>query len=169
MNNIAGIRNTLLRIINYKIMKKKISKTLIHQICMKKQEELIENFASRVNTIKEDVYDKTHSTSQTEDQAAGKVELLRNFEKELSFVRLEMEMLKSLKPSVENKKVESGAMVITNHLNFYISVSVEKIDIERELIYGISTKAPIYFAMEGLEKGNTFTFNNKTYEIEDVY
>ena len=81
-----------------KRMKKKITKSRILDACIQKQEELIKSFEDRVSVSKADAYEHEHSASQTENRTAGKVELLRTFEKELGFVRMEMEFLKSLNP-----------------------------------------------------------------------
>ena len=150
-------------------MKKKIAKSQILDACMQKQEELIKSFEDRVNVSKADAYDHEHSASQTENRTAGKVDLLRTFEKELGFVRMEMEFLKSLNPEKINTAVEAGAVVITNRMNFFIAVSSEKIEVDGEMIFGMSTKAPLYTAMQGMEKGKSFEFNGTEYEIEEVY
>lgn len=150
-------------------MKKKIPKNQILEACLKKQEELIESFESRVQEMKDDAFSRNHSSSQTEDRKTGKIELLRNFEKELAFVRMEMEILKSLNPATNNTKVESGAVVITDKMNFFIAVSSEKVEIDGETVFGISTKAPIYSVMQGLEKDNEFEFNDRAYKIVEVY
>jgi hypothetical protein len=47
-------------------------------------------------------------------------------------------------------------------------VSSEKVEVNGESVFGISTKAPIYANMRGLEKGK-FQFNETHYVIEDVY
>lgn len=150
-------------------MKKNITKAGVLQACLKKQEELIESFESRVNESKADTYSQNQSASQSEDRSAGKMELLATYRNELAFAKSEMGFLRSLNATTENSKVEPGAMVITNHLNFFISVSSEKIEVEGEEVFGISTNAPIYKMMEGMQKKDKFSFNEKEYIIEEVY
>lgn len=158
--------NTCLKFKNF-IMA--ISKDLILKTCIKKQEELVKNFNSRVTEMREDTYTQDHSASQTEDRTAGKVEILSTLERELAFVQMEMGYLKSLNPGKVNEKVEPGAVVVTNQRTFFIAVSTEKVEIDGQEVFGISTKAPIYAAMEGLKKSDTFSFNGVHYTIEDVY
>jgi transcription elongation GreA/GreB family factor len=150
-------------------MKKKITKDQILQACLQKQEELVKSFKKRVSEMTKDAYTHNHSASQRENRSTGKVEVLSTLKKELSFVQREMKYLTTLDPEKVNTKVEPGAVVITNVLDFYISVSSEKVKIGSNIIYGISTKAPIYKAMRGLQKGDTFSFNKKEYTIKDVY
>ena len=146
-----------------------ISKDIILKTCIEKQEELVKNFDSRVTEMREDAYSQDHSASQSEDRTAGKVEILSTLERELAFVQMEMGYLKSLNPGKVNEKVEPGAVVVTNQRTFFIAVSTEKVDIDGQEVFGISTKAPIYAVMEGLAKGDTFSFNGIDYKIENVY
>ena len=119
--------------------------------------------------MREDAYSQDHSASQSEDRTAGKVEILSTLERELAFVQMEMGYLKSLNPGKVNEKVEPGAVVVTNQRTFFIAVSTEKVDIDGQEVFGISTKAPIYAVMEGLAKGDSFSFNGIDYKIENVY
>lgn len=150
-------------------MKKNISKAAVLAACLQKQEELIENFESRVNESKADTYSHSQSESQSEDRTAGKMELLNTYRHELAFAKSEMNFLKSLNATIAHAKAEAGAMVITNHLNFFIGVSSEKIEVDGTEVFGVSTNAPIYKTMEGMGKKDKFLFNKKEYIIEDVY
>lgn len=150
-------------------MKQKIDKKLVLEACILKQEELIVSFESRISELKTDAFEQNQSPSQTEDRATTKIDLLRNFEKELAFAKMEMDYLKTIDAAAINNKAEPGAMVITNHLNFFIAVSSEKVEVEGDVIFGISTKAPIYSVMQGLQKGAAFSYNDTNYEIEDLY
>ena len=135
-----------------------ISKDIILKTCIEKQEELVKNFDSRVTEMREDAYSQNQSASQSEDRTAGKVELLSTLEKELSFVQMEMGYLKSINADKINEKVEPGAVVVTNQRTFFIAVSTEKVSIDGQEVFGISTKAPIYSAMEGLKNAEKEVF-----------
>lgn len=148
---------------------KKISKEAILNACIEKQEALINSFEGRVAEMKEDAYGKEQSASQSEDRAAGKIELLSNFEQELKFAQMEMGYLKTLDPMQEKDKIEPGAVAITNQRNFFVAISSEKVDVNGTEVFGLSTNAPIYSAMKDLKKGDQFEFNGIKYSVEDVY
>lgn len=150
-------------------MKKNISKDLILKACITKQEELVNNFESKVNELKAEASSQRQSASQSEDRTAGDVELLDTLQRELTFVQMEMGYLKSLDPEITNTKVEPGAVVVTNQRTFFIAVSSEKIEIDGQEIFGISTNAPIYSTMTGLTKADEFEFNGISYTIQTVY
>ncbi|MDQ6843209.1 MAG: hypothetical protein M3Z92_02495 [Bacteroidota bacterium] len=147
---------------------KKITKKMVLEACLQKQEELVASFEERVNMMKSDTYNQKQSASQSEDRTAGKVDLLDTYKTELAFARREMEYLKTLDASIENTNVAPGALVVTDRMNFFIGVSSEKTGVDGEEIFGISTNAPIYKLMAGLEKGAKFKFNETEYKIKDV-
>jgi hypothetical protein len=147
----------------------RIDKHKIFEACLQQQTEEVNNFEARVNSMKSDVDTNEQSASQSEERTAGKLELLSNYEKELTFSRMEMNHLKALKPSITNTKVEPGAIVMTDQLNFYISIPINKIEVDGETFVGISTNAPIYTVMKDKVKGDTFKFNETTYTILNVY
>ncbi len=150
-------------------MKNRIDKNKILQACIENQNELIDNFKKREAEYNEDTFSQNESASQSEDRRAGKYELLKALGDELAFAQKELAYLNSLDVAEESTVVEPGATVVTDKLTFFISISGEKIEIDGETIIGISTRAPIYASMRGLEKGSSFTFNETTYVIEDVY
>ncbi len=150
-------------------MKQKISKQDILNICIQKQEEQVENFDSRVTSMKLDINNKSFSASQSEDRNTGKTELLIIYENELAFSATDLNYLKSLDPSAEYSTVQPGALVITNEFLFYIAIATEKFVIDGATVIGISARAPIYKAMQGLSKGDTFKFNEMQYLIEELY
>jgi hypothetical protein len=47
-------------------------------------------------------------------------------------------------------------------------VSSEKVEVNGESVFGISTKAPFMLTW-GIRKGSKFQFNETHYVIEDVY
>ncbi len=150
-------------------MKKTISKAVIQDTCLQKQQELIDNYSSRVNEMTTDASSQDQSASQSEDRNAGDIEILSTIAGELEFVQREMAFLKSLNPDEVNTIVTPGAVVVTNERTFFIAVSSEKVEIDGKFIFGISTNAPIYSVMEGLKKGDAFEFNGTAYKIENIY
>ncbi|MEO6231636.1 MAG: hypothetical protein ABJB11_11355 [Ferruginibacter sp.] len=150
-------------------MKKNITKNLILEACLEKQEELIAGFERRVNETRADAYERQESDSQSENRTPGKIELLSKFQSELEFAKLEMEYLKTLDAAIVTTVVQPGAVVVTNLRTFFIGVSSEKIDIDGDEVFGISTKAPIYAVMQGLEKGGSFEYNDTAYTLKNVY
>jgi len=150
-------------------MKSRIVKPLILEACIQKQDELIDNFKKREAEMNDDTFSQNESPSQSEDRRAGKYELLKAIGDELAFAQKELVYLNSLDVTTESTHVGPGAVVVTEQFIFFIGVSSERVEVDGVTVFGISTKAPIYANMRGLEKGNKFQFNETNYVIEDVY
>jgi hypothetical protein len=150
-------------------MRNKIDKNHILKECRQNQLELIDNYKKREAEINADTFNQNESASQSEDRRAGKYELLKVLGDELIFAQNELAYLDSLDVTKGNSHVEPGAIVATDQLTFFIAISSDKFEIDGEIIVGISTKAPIYASMKGLQKGSSFKFNETTYVIEDLY
>jgi hypothetical protein len=150
-------------------MKNRIDKNGILQACIEKQNELIDHFKKREAEVNDDTFSQNESASQSEDRRAGKYELLKALGDELAFAQQELAYLNALDVTKESSVVESGATIVTDQLIFFIGISSEKVEIEGVTIVGISTRAPIYANMKGLQKGSSFQFNETNYVIEEVY
>ena len=150
-------------------MKSKIPKTIMQKACVQKQQELIDSFKQREAELYNDTIRQNASDSQTESRKAGNAELLKVLSDELTFAQQELIYLNSIDVTGECTHVEPGAVVITDQLTFFIGVSSEKVELDGEIFFGISTKAPIYAGLKGLQKGERFQFNETKYLIEDIY
>ena len=150
-------------------MKNRLNKTRILEACIEKQHELIDNFTKREAEMNDDTFSQNESASQSEDRRAGKYALLKAIGDELAFAQKELSFLNTLDVAKESTQVEPAAVVVTETFIFFIGVSSEKVDVDGVEVFGMSTRAPIYANMRGLEKGSKFQFNETNYVIEDVY
>jgi hypothetical protein len=146
-----------------------ISKAAILSACLKKQQELIDNFNQRIDEAKAEAFSHTETPSQTDEGSSSAEELLELMGQELQFVRTEMEILRSIDPQDPADHVERGAVVVTDQRTFFIGVSSEDIEVNGVKVFGMSEKAPLYAHMKGLKTGDTFQFNTTKYEIKAVY
>lgn len=70
-----------------------------------------------------------------------------------------------------NKKLNEvgfGAVVITDNQKLFIAVGAGKIQLEKDVYYAISPKVPIYQAIKGLKKGDTYTFQGRKGRIHEI-
>ena len=65
--------------------------------------------------------------------------------------------------------VDFGSIVVTDKETFFVAVSLEAFDVDGRHVYGLSDRAPIFFKMKGKKAGDSFTYNDTTYQIKDVY
>lgn len=150
-------------------MSTRIDKADIHQACMVKQQELIENFEMEIASLKKEMFAHDFSQSQSDSGSVERNELLVRYENELIFLNNELQILESIDPNEETEKAELGSVVVTDQRIFYVSVSIEQIEVEGQKIFGLSVKAPIYEAISKISKGEKMSFNGVNYKVLDVY
>ena len=66
------------------------------------------------------------------------------------------------------KTVDEGAVVTFNGRHFIIAVATSEFTCQGESFMGISTQAPIFASLEGLQKGDAFTYGDQEFVIENV-
>jgi hypothetical protein len=90
---------------------------------------------------------------------------------QLQFATHEMSLLQNMLSSIQtlHPAVKLGSIVETDLEMFFVSASIERFEADGQKVFGLSTKSPLYKAMEGKKTGDTFTFNKRTYYIKEVY
>lgn len=146
-----------------------ISKASILHACQIKQELTISDFEKEVKNIRQNLTDHDEIASQAHRGSGGQNEMLVRLEHELSFLKKELETLNNLDPNEAKTHVEHGAVVVTDQRTFFISTSIEQVEVNEKSIFGISVKAPIFKVMEGKKSGESFEFNGIRYQIESIY
>ncbi len=64
--------------------------------------------------------------------------------------------------------VRNGSLVYTSKGIFYISISAGQIKVEDQLVFAISSASPIGKLMIGKKKGESFSFNQNSYTVENI-
>ncbi len=153
------------------IMENRASKKQILEAGLKAQAAIVNDFRSRIEELKatgQQYASEQHDsgaqsmTADTEEQAALMSE-------QLAMVEEEFDKLHRIETSEDHDNVHLGSVVVTEKQSFFVSVSIERFKCEGQEYFGVSTKAPIYKAMEGKQKGDSFEVNGRTFQILDLY
>lgn len=100
------------------------------------------------------------------DQLIGRRDMFKGqYQKALS----ELNVLDMIDLKEPRRTVEFGAIVISDVCWLFVSISAGKIELDGQLYYAISPAVPLYKAMEGFKKGDSFEFNGKKQHIEEVF
>ena len=150
---------------------KRIPKKEIFDACVKRQQELIDNFTNEIETVEKEMNDRDNMPSQTDhNPAAEQLAMYNELKKELEFLKYEMRILEELDIEKEYTEVAPGAVVVTDKRTFFVCVSIEEVEVsDDKKIFGLSTEAPIYASMKGVKKGEDFEFRSYHYKVLDVY
>lgn len=65
-------------------------------------------------------------------------------------------------------KVEPGALVLTDSLNFYIGISASLFEFDGKSYIGLETAAPIYSEIKDAQVGDEVIFKGKKYKILEI-
>ena len=81
-----------------------------------------------------------------------------------------LNVLNKIDAERENEAAALGAVVFTGSQNFYISASLGQIKLnDNQNFVAISTSSPMYLAMAGKKKNETFAFRDKKFTIQDLF
>lgn len=83
--------------------------------------------------------------------------------------QLQYAELERIDPLRSCLKAEAGALLKCNSGNYYIAVACGKMIMENEIYYAISVEAPIAKILLGKKRGDSFDFNGKKFQINEVY
>ena len=81
----------------------------------------------------------------------------------------ELKILEIIDPDKNCDKAEFGAVVISSMHKLFISVGLGKIKVGEEEFFAISPKVPIFNAVDGKAKGESFSINGRQFELLEVY
>jgi len=81
----------------------------------------------------------------------------------------DLKLVRKADPERISDKVEFGAVIITDKQKMFVSAALGKITVDNESVYAISTQVPVYNAMKDLKIGDTFSINNNSFTIKDVF
>jgi hypothetical protein len=101
-----------------------------------------------------------------------RTQLLRKrdmYAQQLATTTEQINLLERINPGNLSEKVEFGVVVITETQKIFVSTGLGRIQVDGDTFFAISPAVPIYKAIEGKRAGDSFSFNNKTMKILDVF
>ncbi len=101
-------------------------------------------------------------------EARENADLAAAFDHPVKDHHAKIDVLENLDFSVTDR-VQPGAVVAFGGRHVVVAVSTAQFDHDGVRYMGISPQSPIYKAMDGLEAGESFVFNGKEIEVEDVF
>lgn len=156
-----------------KTPEQKLLRKQILDACIGKQQLLLDDFTSRINHIlkheglgNEDEYDNTELAQDS--QRFAEINALNH---SLSFATSDMNVLRYLSTLTEitHETPERGAVVITNHGKYFISVSAGQMKVDDEIFTTLSPNSQLFKMMKGKHVGESFEFNRMKYRIEEIF
>lgn len=137
-----------------------------------KQAVIISDFRVRINDMMEGGAEISQDMLDVEQKSLDEAskEEVSHLADQLNFALAELDRLERMQVGDRlNDHVSMGAVVKTDKMTFYPSVSLERFEVNGEELFGISDQAPLYQAMKGKKAGDTFGYGENSYKILDVF
>ena len=91
------------------------------------------------------------------------------YAKQLDEAMSGMAILKRLNATKENQEIMLGTVVETNDQTFFIALSFGQINVDDKPYFAISAMSPMFKAMAGKKKGDSFSFRDKEFKIKKMF
>jgi transcription elongation GreA/GreB family factor len=143
-------------------------KTKLHQECIRLQKALAEN-ASMINaqqtandekSTMEDKFESFREQMQIERDMYAKL-----YDDAMSYI----ENLEKINVSKIQLVASAGTVVVTAEQKYFVAISLGKIIVDGVTYMAISPVSPVFQAMAGKKKGDSFAFRDKKQEILEVF
>ncbi|MCZ4245028.1 3-oxoacyl-ACP synthase [Pedobacter punctiformis] len=145
-------------------------KSLLYQLCLTFIEKRIENIEYSLLQARQASNDDTKSSAG--DKYETTREMMQQEMDRNSKLLYEAGQQKIALQQIENvdvaKEVKNGSLVFTSEGNFYISISAGEIKTEGQTFYAVSQASPIGKFLIGKKVKESFNFNGKTYEVQQI-
>ncbi len=77
-------------------------------------------------------------------------------------------ILEGIRTDARVDKVSLGAVVLSDEVNFYIAISVGKIQVEEKSFIAMAANAPVAMLLMGLKQNDTFHFNGRQHVVRTI-
>jgi transcription elongation GreA/GreB family factor len=142
-------------------------KETIHLHCLEQVRDRISNIETAIKDAQEAANEETKS-SVGDKHETGRSMMQLETEKlhaQLELALRDQQKLSQISPNTRCQVVSDGALVITNNMNLYFSISSGRMTVEGKEYVSLSIQSPLGEAARGLKSGDSFQFRGRGYEI----
>ncbi len=147
-------------------------KQQILENAIKEHQSVIDDFKTRIKEMRASEAMVNENQFDYEERSFSESinERIRQLAEQLNFANEEMVLMYKIKVEKPlHEEVTFGSVVITDKRNYFVSASVEAFNADGMEIFGLSTHAPVYKAMEGKKIGERFSYGDEEYIIKDIF
>jgi transcription elongation GreA/GreB family factor len=149
----------------------KETKILLFKACSQIVEQKINTFKNALTEAQEAANNETKSSAGDKHETGRAMAQLETEKLTAQFTEASKlaQTLNQIDISLIHDTVRLGSLIKTNHGNFFIAVSLGKVNVGNADYFVISTISPIGKQLLGLKQNNAFTFNDRGYVIEEIF
>jgi transcription elongation GreA/GreB family factor len=138
--------------------------------CLNIQNQLVKNAKDAMELAQESANDEKGKMGDKFESFREQCQIDRDmYAKQYQEALSLLNTLNKITISKENEIVLLGSVVITDVQNIFVAVSIGSIKAGDQDFFAVSTQSPIFKAMMGKKKGESFSFRDKIYKIKDTF
>lgn len=138
-------------------------------LCIQRQEAQVASLKESIDAAIESALSEKSGSEDSQDAFREQMQHERNmYSNKLSESADLLVALKRINPAAAFQQVGQGSLVVTDKQVFFIAGSIGKITHGGHDVFVISNQSPIYDALAGLKKGNSYEFRGQRFTIEDL-
>jgi transcription elongation GreA/GreB family factor len=145
-------------------------KKQLYQLCLSQVNDRIKRLQDAVAALQQSSNEDTKSSAGDKYETGREMmQLEKNkLAVQLSEIFKMKKVLDQLSIDKAYHKVDLGSLVITSEGNYFISVALGKLELDKKVFYAISPVSPIGVALMSKSRGEQIRFNYKSYLIKEV-
>lgn len=105
--------------------------------------------------------DKFETSREMMNQEVGRIE------ERIAYLKKQINYLNQIPLSAVDS-IQNGSLVLTNYGLFFFGIAFGKLDIEKEILMGLSLNSPLGKLMANKNKGDELTFIGRNYIIQNI-
>ena len=142
----------------------------LQQQCKDLVNERYQKIHKTISGIEESLKEESKSTSGDKHHTGRAMLQIdrENAGNQLREIEKVLHQVNKVNISTTSKTIRLGSIIETNQANFFMSISVGKLEVERKFYLGVAPNSPIGFYLLGKTEGEQFNFNGRVYKIEKV-
>lgn len=147
-----------------------MNKEHLYQLCLSFIERRIQTAETALTQAREASNDDTKSSAGDKYETSREMmqqDIDRN-KRLLIDAEENRKVLETIGQAGPSDHIRGGSLVYTNQGVFYISISAGQLQLDGKTVFAISAASPIGKLMLGKKSKDSFSFNGKTYVIEDI-
>lgn len=145
-------------------------KDKLYTMCCETVQNRIDVIKDALSAAQESANNETKSTAgDKHDTSRAMMQLeVEQKSKQLAEAEKLKTALAQFNGGTNNTSAQLGSLVFTDAGNYYISVSVGKLDIKDDMFFAVSPVSPIASQMIGKKEGEKFNFNGRNITISEI-
>ena len=139
--------------------------------CLKIQNGIVGNARNAMNEAHESAleYDEAAEDNMVDSYREEMQSKRDMFARQLEHSLEDLALLHKVITDKEQDTAIFGAVVITESQKLFVCISLGLLKVDGEQFFAISPAAPIFKAISGLRKGDSFNFRDKQVKIIDLF